>query len=153
MKNKKLSSLLVIGGMVAGAIGSIGIAAYAQTATPVVQPTVAQTTQASEPQEANEKDHNQVDQVSTEAKATVKMAQAIATAEASAGSKSVRTHIEDENGVISYDVFFADKKIEVDGTTGAITKTEAHSDKGGFFGHHEENDANEAQGTEVEDGE
>ncbi len=44
MKNKKVLSMLVIGGMVVGAIGSIGLAAFAQSNTPqpVAAPIVSQ---------------------------------------------------------------------------------------------------------------
>jgi uncharacterized membrane protein YkoI len=146
IKNKKaIAGMLVIGGMVAGAVGSVGVAVHAQSA-PVVQATTSQAevVTVNDPQDVpdnNESGHNKVDQVATEAKATVKTAQAVATAEASVGAKSVRSHIEDENGVISYDVFFADKKVEVDSTTGAITKTEAK----------QERENNEAPGTEVPD--
>ena len=155
MENKKLSSLLVITGIVIGAIGSVGVAAYAQSSsTPLAN--LATTSKVNDGQEVGEKEHekhDKVDQVAIEAKATIKTAQAVAVAEASAGTKSVRHTVEEENGVISYDIFFTDKKIEVDGTTGAITGTETQHE-GGFSGHRDEqdeNDVNEVPGTEEND--
>ena len=136
---KALGSLLVIGGMLTGVVGSVALSTHAQTA-----PATTTGTSVVAEQENHGSGHEMVDQAATEAKATVKSAQAVATAEASVGEKSLRSHIEDENGTVSYDIFFATKKVEVDGRTGAITKTEAKQDRGN-------EGKNEAPGTEVPD--
>lgn len=142
--NKKIAGLLVLGGIVVGGATTASLAVHAQTATN----TQATTTQEKQGGEKNWRGHNAVDQAATEAKATVKTVNAVATAEASAGEKSVRSHVEDENGVISYDVFFTDKKIEVDGTTGAITNTEAQSAHKGHF--EKQNEPKDANGNDIE---
>ena len=135
MKNKKISSLFVIGGMLAGAVGSIGIVAYAQSAsatTPIVKQQVSDTSNIQdkngvEVADQNENDGEQNDAaeqagLQAKAKITTEQAKTIALNKVSGTVASIQ--LGDEEGTPVYEVTIGTQEVKVNAVDGSIVKIE-----------------------------
>ena len=158
MKNKKIASLLVVGGMIAGAVGSIGLAVHAQS-TPATAPIVAQQVSDTgniqnkggvEVADQNENDGEQNDaaeQASLQAKAKITAEQAKTIAFGKVPGTVTDIQLEDENGVPVYEVTIGIQEIKVNAVDASIVKIEKSDSENG---EHESGNQNENDG-EVND--
>ena len=156
MKNKKIASLLVVGGMLAGAVGSIGLAVHAQSApatTPIVNQQVSGTDNMQdkggvEVADQNEKDGEQndaVEQASLQAKAKITAEQAKTIALGKVTGTVASVQLGDEDGTPVYEVTIGTQEVKVNAIDGSIVKIEkSDSENGGQeSGNQNENDEQE----------
>lgn len=136
--NKKIASLLVIGGMLLGAAGSVSLAVYAQSIP--TQPTItpAASGQAlgagdfkdgeiADQNEANaeaEQQDARAEQSSLQTKAKITADQAKQVSEAKLGGIATSVRLGDENGSIVYEVVVGSQEVKVSAIDGSILKIE-----------------------------
>ena len=120
MKNKKITSLLVVAGMLAATVGSIGFVVYAQS-VPTTAPIV-----------------NQQASLETKTKITTEQAKAVALGKVSGTVTSVQ--LEDEDGAPVYEVTVGTQEVEVNALDGSIIKIEKADNENGS---HESDNQNE----------
>ena len=151
MKNKKIASLLVVGGMIAGAVGSIGLAVYAQSApatAPIVNQQVSDTDNIQdkggvEVADQNENDGEQNDaaeQASLQAKAKITAEQAKTIALGKVPGTVVSVQLDDEDGTPVYEVTIGTQEVKINAIDGSIVKIEKANSENDA---HESGDQNE----------
>ena len=135
MKNKKISSLLVIGGMLAGVVGSIGLVVHAQSTSatvPIVKQQVSDTSNIQdkdgvEVADQNENDVEQNDiaeQASLQAKAKITAEQAKTIALGKVAGTVASIELDDEDSVLVYEVTIGTQEVKVNAIDGSIVKIE-----------------------------
>ncbi len=142
MKNKKIASLLVVGGMLAGAAGSIGLAVHAQSApvtAPIVNQQVSDTDNIQDKgdvevanQKQNDGEQNDAaEQVSLQAKAKITAEQAKTIALSKVSGTVTDVQLGDEDSTPVYEVTIGTQEVKVNAVDGSIVKIEkSESDNG-----------------------
>ena len=156
MKNKKMSSLLVVGGMLAGAVGSVGLVVYAQSApatVPIVKQQVSGTSNIQdkssvEVADQNENDDEQNDaaeQASLQAKAKITAEQAKIIALGKVPGTVTGIQLGDEDGAPVYEVTIGTQEVKVNAIDGSIVKIEKSDSENGTHesGNQNKNDEQE----------
>ena len=155
MKNKKIASVLAVAGILAGAVGLTAYAQSAPTTVPIVSQQVSDTDNIQdkggvEVADQNENDGEQNDaaeqaSLQSKTKITAEQAKTIALSKVSGTVTSVQ--LDDEDGVLVYEVTIGTQEVRVNAVDGSILKIEkSDSDNGS----HESDNQNENE-VEVND--